>query len=522
MRKFGKIAAFLYVTAILAVTIICTINDADKNLKKDITIEAGSRIRIEDFFNDCPADARFVTDVSGIDTGVPAVYQLTVFYGEAFEKDVTLRIEDHTGPKGIALPKQQFTRIKWPEASECVGYLYDLSGIATIEYQNGTPDIQETGDFLIPIVVTDWYNNSTVIEVPFHVIDDQTGPVIKGVHDLDCNGDPDAMNFYDGVTVTDDYDEFPIMKVDDSQVNYQENGTYEIIYKAVDLVGNVTVVTAKLTVDIPEEGADGDSEGSDGSGYDGSGGTTGDPYALASSVMSGLWRGSDVETARAIFNWVHNNIYYQTVYGSQSYESAAYRGFSRRNGDCYVYYCCAKMLLDLAGIPNMMVKRYPVTSNGHYWNLVYLNGEWYHCDATVFRSHPSVYFMCTDEQINDSYHHFNGSLYPARAGGSTEFLASPTPEPSPTPVPSDTPTPTATPVPTSTPVPTATKAPAATVTSTPTLTPTPTDAPVETPTDSPTPTPTDTPEDTPTDSPTPTPTNTPEDTPAENQGGGNG
>lgn len=170
--------------------------------------------------------------------------------------------------------------------------------------------------------------------------------------------------------------------------------------------------------------------------------------------MASLWRDSDVETARAIFTWVHSHISYQTVKGSLTYEEAAYRGFSRKSGDCYVYFACAKMLLDCAGIPNLMVERFPVYTNGHYWNLVQLDGEWYHCDATVFRDHPAMYFMCTDSQINDSHHAFNGALYPERAGGSTDYLNKTTPTPTPEPEPSATPEPTATPAPTDTPVPT--------------------------------------------------------------------
>ena len=52
----------------------------DRNLKKEVVIEAGSKIRIEDFFSDCPMNARFLTDVSEIDTNVPAVYRLSVSY----------------------------------------------------------------------------------------------------------------------------------------------------------------------------------------------------------------------------------------------------------------------------------------------------------------------------------------------------------------------------------------------------------------------------------------------------------
>ena len=91
-KIIGKIGAFIYVAAIIAVTVVFTIRDADKNLRKEVVIEAGTAIRIEDFFNDCPEDARFVTDVSGINVDVPAVYKLRVFYGDTFEKDVILRI----------------------------------------------------------------------------------------------------------------------------------------------------------------------------------------------------------------------------------------------------------------------------------------------------------------------------------------------------------------------------------------------------------------------------------------------
>lgn len=148
---------------------------------------------------------------------------------------------------------------------------------------------------------------------------------------------------------------------------------------------------------------------------------SGPAYDIAEDILSSLWCDNDVDTAWEIFNWVHSNIYYQTVTEEMSYEDAAYRGFTRRSGDCYVYYSCAKMLLDCAGIPNMMIERYPVYTNGHYWNLVQLDGEWYHCDATVFKDHPGLYFMCTDDEIADDHHEFDSSLYPERASGYSGF-----------------------------------------------------------------------------------------------------
>ncbi len=146
-------------------------------------------------------------------------------------------------------------------------------------------------------------------------------------------------------------------------------------------------------------------------------------YGVAENIMASLWRDNDIDTAWEIFNWVHSNIYYQPITTSMTFEEAAYRGFTRKSGDCYVTFACAKMLLDCAGIPNLMVERYPVYENSHYWNLVQLDGEWYHCDATVFKDHPDLYFMCTDDEIADDHHSFNSDLYPERASGYSYYQA---------------------------------------------------------------------------------------------------
>ena len=465
MRKaFAKIGAFLSVAVIAAVAASCALREtqSSSSIKKEVVIEAGSQIQIGDFFDSCPLDARFLTDVSGIDTNIPAVYILRVAYGESEGEDVTLKIEDHTGPTGKAIPQSTYMKWKMPEAKDCVTDLYDLSGIAKVEYRDGKLHFEKGGNYEVPVLVTDVYGNASVINVPFEVIDDHTAPVIYGVHDIEVADDLRELNYFDGVYAKDDHDKFPVLKLNDTMVDYTMSGTYDITYSAMDKAGNVSSVKAKITISLSEEAEDYEDdfyyeEGS------------GQAYELARGVLAGLLRENDVETARAIFEWVHSNIYYKNIYSYQTYESAAARGFSRRNGDCYVFCCCAKMLLDCAGIPNMVVERYPVYSNGHYWNLVQLNGQWYHCDATTFLNHPDMYFMCTDDEIDDYRHEFNGALYPERAGGSKEFMPSPTPTPTTTP----SPTPTATPTPAPTPVVTATPTPEPTDTPTPTPTPEP-------------------------------------------------
>ena len=493
------------------------------SVKEDVVLEAGTAITLDAFFDNVPMDAVFLTDISGIDITQPAVYQLKIGYGHNKVADVVLRIEDHTGPTGEPVPQEIFLNWKMPEAKDCVANLFDLSGVAKVYYTEGTPKFTTGGTYQVSVSATDVYGNTTLFQVPFNMIDDHTPPVIKGVHDLTLEGNPDQLNFYAGVTVTDDYDPDPVLKVDESLVDYTKSGTYDLVYKAMDKAGNISTAKCKLTIKMSEEEeeeAASNSNTDTGTYYVGDG----DPYALADSIVSGLIRGNDVETARAIFNWVHDNLWFRLLSGTPDYEDAAYRGFTRHSGDCFVYYSCCKMLLDAAGIPNMRIERYPqYNGNIHYWLLVKLNGEWYHCDATEgYNDHPGVWFMCTDEEIDDKYHQFNGSLYPARAGGSSEFLASPTPSPSPSPTPSASPSPSPTPEGTQTPTPTpeGTQTPTPTPEATPTPEVTPEDTPTPTPEDTPTDTPSPTPEITPEDTPSPTPEITPEDTPAPTPEGG--
>lgn len=417
-RLIAKIGSIAYVTAIVAVSVFCIIRDANRNLVREVMIEAGSEISIKDFFRSCPDDARFISDVSAIDTDVPAVYQLTVRYDQVFTEDVTLKIEDHTAPKGIAIPHDQYASLEWPEASECVGYLYDLSGIAKIEYRDGTPAYQFTGDYMVPVVVTDWYDNSTVIDVPFHVTDDHNAPLFYGIHDIYVDDSEDAqIDYFEGVTYVDDYDEAPRVVVDNSNVVIGQEGIYEITYKAMDEARNIRL--QKAYVHVVKQRATNGTSGA-GGGWDSS--HHNEIYKTARSLAKKLKGRNTTETVKNIISYVHTHVWYTTVRGNQTFEDAVYQAFTKHSADCYGYYCTTKILLDCAGIPNMMVKRYPVKDVGHYWNLVKFGDSWYHCDSTVYRYHQSSFFKLTDKKIGDSHHRFVGNILPVRAGGTPQYI----------------------------------------------------------------------------------------------------
>jgi len=390
--------AVLFCLAAIGAASVAAVRDYyAKPLITDVTIEAGSSFSIDDFFQTTPKEARFITDVSGIDTKIPAVYGLKIGFDKYFTQEVRLTIQDTTAPTGKAVKQEFFTIDPFPEVEKCVTDLYDLNGIAEVKFKDGVPDVRKGGDFTVPVVVTDPYQNSTVIDVPMHVTKDSTPPVITGLKDNQMVRSGDDIDFREGITVTDDYDKDPVLTVDASKFDVNKPGKYVVYYKATDRSGNVTEATINLEVwqssvsDLKSKEA----------------------YNLADAILKDIKKGkTDAEYAKNIYKWVCHNIVYLGRAGHPTFEKAALSGFKTRKGNCWVMCCCYKVLLDRANIPNLIVTRAnsKVTRSNHYWNLIYVDKGWYHCDCTPL--YP--FFMKIDSQL-DQFHTFESKLYPKRA-----------------------------------------------------------------------------------------------------------
>lgn len=391
------IAVLFCIVAVAAAALAASGDFYTKPLITDVTIEAGSSFSIDDFFDNKPEDARFITDVSGIDTKIPAVYGLKVAFDKYFDQEVRLTIQDTTAPTGKAVKQEFFTVDPFPDVEKCVSDLYDLNGIAEVKFRDGAPDVSAGGDFVVPVVVTDPYQNSTTIDVPMHVTKDSTPPVITGLKNNQMVRSGDEIDFREGITVTDDYDPEPVLTIDASKFDYNKPGKYTVFYKATDRSGNVT--ESKITLEVWQSSA--------------SDLKTKEAYKYADQILKKIKKGkNDAEYAKNIYKWVCRNLVYLGRAGHPTFEKAALAGFKDRKGNCWVMCCCYKVLLDRANIPNLIVSRAnsKVTRSNHYWNLIYVDKGWYHCDATPL--YP--FFMKIDSQLDD-FHTFESKLYPKRA-----------------------------------------------------------------------------------------------------------
>ncbi len=128
---------------------------------------------------------------------------------------------------------------------------------------------------------------------------------------------------------------------------------------------------------------------------------------------------------RAIIKIVHDYIINNTKYDKDrtdkniiKYQSNnAYGVLFEGYGICSGYADAMAIFLNYYEIPN-----FKLASENHVWNVVYLDGAWYHLDLTwddpILTTGENVlddtYFLITSErlkEINDAQHHYDESVY---------------------------------------------------------------------------------------------------------------
>ena len=108
--------------------------------------------------------------------------------------------------------------------------------------------------------------------------------------------------------------------------------------------------------------------------------------------------GSDYQKALWLHDWLLNQLEYDNLLKWSSPESALTRGL----GTCQAYERAYAQLLSVAGIENVETRD---TYDGHTWNAMKLDGEWYQVDCTWDDSNDNwynfdqrhLYFGLTDE-----------------------------------------------------------------------------------------------------------------------------
>ena len=395
------------------------INVIDRECLEQVDIEYGHPITLDCFFTVVPPNTRFITNVDMIDTGMLASYDIAIDCGGHVVHSI-LNVVDRTAPVATAVPVKMYSG-KAPEPASLVKDIFDMTEVKC-EYNDGEPDLSQGGSFMVGVRLTDTSGNYSVVDVPFSIVKDTQAPAIIGTHDIDVMVDSDSIDYSEGIAVTDDFCDKPTLVIDDSQVNLSVVGDYPLTFTATDDVGNSTSVTVKVHVIIIDNA---EMTSAETQAY------VEEAYRMAEEILDEiLWReDTEVEKAMKIFYWVHKNISF--MLSTPQYDNwavAAINTFTKRYSSCYGTWACCKAMLDVAGIENICVvrERRNDWDNWHYWCLVKLNGEWWHCDAQKYFNDytPKGYFcfMMNDYEIihAPTNHDFAEDMYPERATDSVQ------------------------------------------------------------------------------------------------------
>lgn len=361
---------------------------------EELTVEAGSAAPLLKDFVIEGENASFITAINNIDYTVPAQREVKLLVDGA-QYTTTMHITDTVAPRLWVKDVVSFTKVP-REPADFVERVEDVTEVSLSFREE--PDIEAPGVQTVTVAAVDRGGNETVKEAKLTLEADMEAPVIEGVADLTVY-EGETIAYKRNVTVTDNCPERLELTVDNSAVNLSAAGEYPITYIARDASGNET--TAEATVIVKPQLYD-----------------IQEVYALADAVLAKICTPemTPLEKAQAIYQYNRGNIAYINHSDKGNWVQAAYEGLADKKGDCYVYACTAKVLLDRAGIRNMDIIKIP-TKRSHYWNLVDVGEGWYHFDTTPRTDHP-VIFMWTEAQLMEysgrhyGSHNYDHSLYP--------------------------------------------------------------------------------------------------------------
>ena len=302
-----------------------------------------------------------------------------------------------TTPPRLSFPKGLSVYVDHPRPPEAMLETAEDETPLTLSYLQ-EPDWTLAGPQPVVIRGVDVAGNETVLEGTVTLVPDVVPPQIAGLDNQYLYvGEPVA--YFAQVTVTDNADEPQDLTftVDNSAVDIYTPGSYTVIYSATDRAGNTAQKKVRLHFRKPTVSEEQLTAKAD--------------EVLSRIVTDDMTQG---EKAYAIYRYVYDNFTFGYTSNQYDWKREAWRGLTRRHGDCFTYCAAARMMLERIGAKVMFVTR--KSSARHYWLMVDLGTGWYHFDP--LNEGPSRRYQCfmlTTEEAHDLYPFFwryDHSIYP--------------------------------------------------------------------------------------------------------------
>lgn len=376
-----------------------------------VTWELGTDATPQSLLGDEFAGAEFAQPLSDFNT--VGTYQVNILKnGQSLP--FTLNVQDTTPPAVTVKDAASFSLNQIVKVEDVLAVI-DYEDVNDVTFLlSNVPDTHENCEGTLQLVATDKAGNSTTVDVKYGVYGDCTPPVISGIVKKMQTIRYVNIDMLHGVTAEDETDgAVPVEVKLPENFNIKTAGDYTVTYVAKDSCGNTAEETATVSIIKNDDINDLLTEE--------------DVLRMGYYINNTLLAVKDGEQpltekqkAKKIYFQVQNHIKYKDNKDEFPWHINAALVLQRGYGDCRNYCAYARMLYTCAGFENIEVVHTPPTptSAKHFWNLVKIDGQWWHCDSTP-RIKEQIFFMWTDAQM-DAYSKTDGncferdrSLYPA-------------------------------------------------------------------------------------------------------------
>lgn len=410
-------------------------------IHSQVTIELGSTISKEDIFVNPEKDGDLISQktLDELNQSPTGTYPITVTTSNNRTAVCQVTVVDTTPPE---IKVQDVTVYEGDEVGleDFLLDATDLAGPVTTKLMQEL-STAKAGTYTVTVECTDLNGNLATADCKLTVLKDDKAPEFSGLKDLSTNKGK-KPNYTSGVSAKDNRDGKVEFQYDDSKVDLNKPGTYEVTYIAVDKAGNKVTQQRKLTVladtkapvfsglkeitiqknkkpnyttgVTANDNWDGEVEFT----YDDSKvdlTQAGTYYVTYTAVDKAGNKATsrrkvvvehDQEDTKALINriaaelsndaeairdYVRNSIRYSSDWGG---DDPVWFGFTNKKGNCYVHALCLQELLEAKGYTTNLIW---VTDKSHYWVQVKLDGVWKHIDATPGVRHTK-YSLMNDAQ----------------------------------------------------------------------------------------------------------------------------
>ena len=380
-RKRKKLVLFIKITLVpiavlffaLAVALLVDIIGVPRAIK----LEAGDELPSAESV--CGhSGATYAYDDSVIDITKVGEYKILIKYGKNKSVKVKLEVVDTTAPKGKVIPLSlHYAASTVPTAADFFSEITDASDYK-VSFAKKL-NISGVGEYPISLLIRDVHGNQKSYTTTLSVINDTERPHIHANEIVGYVGE--GIAYKSAVRVEDNC--FGVtLEYDDSAVDINKEGEYQVVYVATDAAGNKTEAIVPVTIRKAPVTAE-------------------ELNAIIAKIAKeeGMTKSlSPEELCRRIYAYVNdptevNGMLARFQYKGHSntdrsdWRDEAKKTIENGGGDCYSYFALSKAFFEYFGIENRDVQRNKMVKNQtHYWNAVNIgtaqNPCWYYFDAT--------------------------------------------------------------------------------------------------------------------------------------------